>query len=311
LLTLLLTAAAGWSFWPVLLELSERWRIDPQYSHCMVVPLVALYVAWARRHSLPVPSRASLAGLVLVAAGLGLNYVGESGFYGFVQALSFIVVLAGIVLTMHGWSVLAWALPPLFLLAFAVPLPYRVHSALAEPLQKIVAFGATAVLQLRGRSASVAGNLVSVDDHRVNVVDACCGLGMLFVFVFLAAVIAALSRRPILDKLLVFAAAPVAGLLANILRVAATIEAGCMGYSPDMVARVHDVGGYLLAPVALLMLLAFLATVAFVFPTLKHADEPLQIAFQLGVDHADEIAPRRIRPSDAPGSITVKGLDVS
>ena len=113
---------------------------------------------------------------------------------------------------------------------------------------------------------------------------------------FLAGVIAALSRRPILDKLLVFAAAPVAGILANILRVSATIEAGVLGYNADFVAKVHDVGGYLLAPAALMMLLSVIWIVALVFPTLKPADEPLQIAFQLGVaDQSHYVAPSRKR----------------
>jgi exosortase len=297
LLTLLLVGLAGWKYWPVLLELSERWWVDPQYSHCAIVPPAALFIAWVRRHSRPA-GRSSFSGLVVVSAGLGLNYFGQIGFFGFLQALSIIVVLAGIVLTVNGWKTLAWAMPPLLLLAFAVPLPFRIHSALGEPLQKAVALGATYLLQLQGRPAAAMGNVVVVDAHRVSVVDACCGLGMLFVFLFVAGVIACLSRRPIVDKLVVFAAAPVAGLLANVLRVAATIEAGLLGYNVDFVAKVHDIGGYLLAPTALVMMLFVAWVVALVFPTLKPADEPLQIAFQLGVsDHADFVAPSR-RPSD-------------
>jgi exosortase len=302
LLTLLLFGLAGWAFWPTFVELGERWTVDPQYSHCALVPLAALFVAWTRRHALPYPRPAALSGLPILAAGLGLYYLGEIGFYGFLQAFSFIVVLAGVIAALNGWKTFAWSLPSLLLLAFAVPLPFRVHSALAEPLQKIVAFGATAVLQLRGRPAVAMGNVVTVGDHRVNVVDACCGLGMLFVFLFLAGVIAALSRRPVIDKLLVFAAAPLAGLLANILRVAATIEAGVMGYPAEIVSKVHDVGGYLLGPVALAMLLMVLGMVAVVFPAMKPADEPLQIAFQLGVaDQADQVAPARRRSVESSG----------
>jgi len=288
----------------VLQELAERWGSDPQYSHCALVPLVAAFVLFTRRHSLPPARRSSLLGAGLVTAGLALDFVGEAGYFGFLRGLGFIVVLCGIFAALNGWRTMVWALPAMSLLLFAIPLPFRIHSALAEPLQKTVAYGTTSLLQLRGRPAIALGNVVSVGDERTGVADACSGVGMLFVFLFAAAVIAALSRRPLVDKLLVFAMAPVAGLAANILRVSATLEARAMGYQPDIVTKVHDVGGYLLGPVALVVLLFFLGVIAVVFPASKPADEPLQIAFQLGVaDERDQIAPRRsrgIRPS-APG----------
>ena len=299
---MLLFALAGWVFWPVLIELNERWLTDPHYSHCAIVPLAALFVFWARRHSIPSPRRSAWLGLIIVGVGLGLNYFGEITFFGFVQAFGFIFVLLGIVASLHGWRTAAWALPPMFLLAFAIPLPYRIHTALAEPLQRAVAFGVTNLLQLRGRPAISMGHVVAVDDHRVSVVDACCGLGMLFVFVFVAATIAVLSRRPVIDRILLCLVAPIVGLLANILRVSVTLEARLLGYSDDVVTTVHDVGGYLLAPVALAALLMFLLTVAIVFPNSKPADEPLQIAFQLGVsDGHDQVAPVR-RRSPGPSS---------
>jgi exosortase len=295
-LTLMLVALAGWLFWPVLFEMGERWMVDPQYSHCAIVPLVALFVLWTKRHSMPSPSRPAVRGLAVVAAGLGLNYFGESAFFGFVQAIGFLVVLLGIVATMYGWRTFAWAIPSVLLLAFAIPLPFRVHTYFAEPLQRIVAHGTTLLLQLRGRPAVAMGNVVAVDDHRASVVDACCGLGMLFVVVFVAAAIAAMSRRPLIDKVLLFLAAPLAGIVANILRVAATIEARSMGYSPEIATKVHDVGGYLLGPAALLMLLTILAAVSMIFPVAKPADEPLQIAFQLGIADQEHQVVARKRP---------------
>jgi exosortase len=301
LLTVLLFGLAGWVFWPALNELAERWSVDPQYSHCVIVPLVSLYVLWARRHHLPAVRSPSLLGVLLVAAGLGLNYLGESTFYSFLQAFAFVLVLAGLVAAMHGWRTLAWSLPGLALLCFAIPLPYRVHSALAAPMQRLVAQGSAAVLQVMEQPAVAMGHIVAVGDQRVSVIDACAGLGMLFVFVFLAAVIAALSRRPMIDKLLVFVMAPLVGVLANIFRVSATLEARALGLDPVVATRVHDIGGYLMAPIGFILLLFFLMVVGWVFPTSKTADEPLQIAFQLGVaDQAESIAPAARRSTRQP-----------
>ena len=291
---MLLFGFAGWVFWPVLQDLSERWTVDPQYSHCALVPVAAILVLWARRHLRPVGGRPAMSGLLLLAAGLGLNYFGEVAFYSALQAGAFILVLGGIVAAMNGWRTFSWTFPALFLLGFAIPLPYRIHSALAEPLQRVVASGTAATLRLLGRPAMSMGLSVEADGHRVNVVDACCGLGMLFVFLFIAAAIATISRRPFIDKLLLFLAAPIAGLAVNILRVTATLEAGLRGYGPQTSKMVHDVGGYLMAPAALFILLTVLALIGLVFPATRSADEPLQIAFQLGVaDQSDFVAPRR------------------
>jgi exosortase len=294
---LLLFGLAGWVFWPALQDLAERWTIDPQYSHCALVPVAAVLVLWVRRHWRPAESRPAVTGLFLLAAGLGLNNFGELASYGFLQAFGFILVLAGIVAAMNGWRFFRWALPAFFLLCFAIPLPFRVHTALAEPLQRLVASGTAGVMRFLGRPAMSVGQAVVADTYRVEVVDACCGLGMLFVFLFMAAAIAALSRRPLLDKALVFLAAPVAGLAVNILRVSAMLEANLRGYGPETVEMVHDVGGYLMGPAALFLLLMFLAIIGLVFPATRPADEPLQIAFQLGVaDQNEHVAPRR-RPS--------------
>jgi len=170
---------------------------------------------------------------------------------------------------------------------------------LAEPLQRIVALGTACVLDLRGRPAVAVSDLILIGDDRTSVADACCGAGMMFVFVFVGATIAALSRRPSVDKALLLLAAPAAGLAANIFRVAATLEAKAAGFSPETVRFAHDLGGYMLAPTAVVMLLVFMGIVALVLPATRLADEPLQIAFQLGIaDHGHYTAPcrNRMRP---------------
>ena len=305
LLTLALVAAATWAFWPQLSELGERWFQDSQYSHGAIVPFVCAYILWARRRLSPSHRHPAALGLILVAAGLGFDAVGEATFVGFLRALGFLLVLMGIVASLLGWKTLGWALSAILLLAFAIPLPSRIHTALAEPLQKTVASGATSLLQLRGRPAVAMGHTVAVDEYSANVVDACSGAGMLFVVAFAAAVIAILSNRPLVDKVLLFVAAPIAGLLANVLRVAATLEVRCMGYGAETAKMVHDIGGHLVGPVALLMLLATLFFVAKAFPATANSDEHQQIAFQLGIsdpgDHAAAFRRRSVQ-LEVPGS---------
>ena len=125
------------------------------------------------------------------------------------------------------------------------------------------------------------GQTIILAGRSLNIVDECCGLGMIFVFFFLACVVAAISTRPLFDRLALIVAAPAIGVMCNILRIAATAEAAVIG-GPELQKQVHDVGGWLMAPLALLMNMILLAMLGFLFPPVQKAEEePLSLAFQL------------------------------
>lgn len=301
---LALVAVSTWSFWPQLVELYERWVQDSQYSHGIIVPFVCVFILWARRSLLPVERKPAALGLLLVGAGLALDVLGDATFFGYIRAFGFLLVLMGIVASLFGWRTLTWSMPSMMLLVFAIPLPSRVHTALAEPLQRVVASASANLLQLWGRPAVAMGHSVAVEEFRANVVDACCGVGMLFVVAFVAMAIAVLSKRPVGDKVLLFVLAPIAGLAANIIRVAATLEVRSLGFSAESATFVHDVGGYLVGPAALAALIATLWLLSKAFPAAEKSDEPQQIAFQLGItDQGDRSAAfrRRSVKMEVPG----------
>src|SRR5262249_13103348 len=61
----------GWTFWPTIAELGQKWLHDPQYSHGLLVPAFAFYLLWTRRQMLahvgPPGVAAGIACLLLAA----------------------------------------------------------------------------------------------------------------------------------------------------------------------------------------------------------------------------------------------------
>jgi exosortase len=217
-------AALTWAYWPALAAMARKWADDPQYSHGFLVGPFVLFLLWTRRRQLPPrPWPPSPWGLALLAGGAALRLAGAFVYIDWVEAVSLLPSLAGLVLLTAGWPGLRWSWPGIAFLLFMIPLPSRVEASLAEPLQRLAAVASSHALQALGRPAGAEGNVIVVDDLRVEVAAACSGLGSLFVFFALATGLALLVRRPLFDRLLlVLSAAPIA-LVANVVRITLTV----------------------------------------------------------------------------------------
>jgi exosortase len=209
-----------WSYGPTLREMAERWADDPQYSHGFLVPLFALAVLWSRRGMLP---RRLAQPRWWGAAWLGLALLLRlaAGYFYLepLDGLSLLPALLGVVLLLGGRPALRWAWPAVAFLAFMLPLPFQIDTALAYPLRRFATVCSTYLLQTCGLPAFAEGNVIVVEDQRFGVAEACSGLGMLMTFFALAAAVALLVERPALDKLILVASAIPIALLANVVRI--------------------------------------------------------------------------------------------
>jgi hypothetical protein len=101
--------------------------------------------------------------------------------YTFVPALMGVFLLAG------GWSMFRWSWAPIASLIFMYPLPDEATRYLLGPLQTVATIVSTYSLQTLGLDAYRDGNRIILGDGQVlGVVDACSGLKMLTIFVWLA-----------------------------------------------------------------------------------------------------------------------------
>lgn len=221
---IVLTAIAlGVCYWSTLRGMFDQWSIDEDMSHGFVVPIVILWIVWrerARWQALPLEP--NWWGLVLLAAGAGIQILAAFGGGLFVASAAFLVSAAGVVLYVGGFAFLrAWALP-LLLTLFMLPKLSIVYNQVTFPLQILASRIAAAMLSIVGVAVIREGNILDVAGHRVSVQEACNGLRYLLSLGFIAVVYAYLSDpKPWMRFALLTVVVPIA-IVANALRVAAS-----------------------------------------------------------------------------------------
>jgi exosortase len=250
-----LGAASLWAYWPTLDEVVRKWARDPQYSHGYLVPLFSLYLLWWRREKLPAaPAGPNWWGAVLLACALVLRAAGVYWYFSWFEAVSLLPLLAGAALLLGGGPALRWSWPAIAFLIFMIPLPHRVETGLAHPLQRVATKTAAYTLQTLGLPALTEGNVIHVHEAQIGVVEACSGLGMLLLFFALAVGLAIRVRRPLLDRLVIVASAAPVAVAANVIRITVTafLHVTVGGRWADLVF--HELAGWLMMPLALGML---------------------------------------------------------
>ncbi len=264
---LLVLACFLWAFGSTLSDLAHVWRTNDQYSHGFLVPGFALLLLWLRRGRL---DRAAVRpGLVfgglLLALGLGLRLAGVYWYYLWLDTIAIVPCVAGLCWLLGGWTAWRWAWPAVLYLVFMIPLPYRLSTALSAPLQSLATTIATFLMQAIGLPALSEGNVIVLNEARLNVIEACSGLRMLVVFVALSAAMALLTHRPLLDKLILLVSAFPIAVVSNILRITATGILHETTNSETANLFFHDLGGWLMMPLGLLFLAAELKILSHLF----------------------------------------------
>jgi exosortase len=255
-LTLILLAACTlWAYWPTLVGMAFLWSHNPQYSHGFLVPVFAAVVLWARRPNQSVQElRPSWWAIPLLAAAIGLRLAGGYVGLGYLEGPSLVATLTALCVLIGGGAALRWAWPALVFLAFMLPLPYKVETALGQPLRGIATALSAYALQTLGWPALAEGNVIVLDDFRLGVIDACSGLGMLMTFFALSTAVALVVPRPLEDRLIIVLSAVPIAVLANVGRITATgVVYQTLGEEAAH-AVFHDLAGWLMMPLALALL---------------------------------------------------------
>jgi len=254
ILTGILVASLLWAYWPTLRDLERTWSRDPRYSHGYLVPFFAIYLLWLRRGQRSDRAGSAWIGVLLIAAGAVLNFLGAYTYFTWLDSISFLVSLAGLCALLGGQAALRWAWPSIAFLIFMVPLPYRIETTLGAPLQRLATVVSTYALQVFGLPAFSSGNTIVIKDFTIGIVDACNGLGASYMVLACAIGAALLIRRPLSDKIVLIVSAIPIALVANATRVTLT------GVFHEMFGRgaaetlYHDLAGWLTMPLALVLL---------------------------------------------------------
>lgn len=256
----LLGGCLAWSYSSTIVELFEFWLRNEDYSVGMLVPLVALHLVWRKRRELAeISISPAWSGLCLLAAAEAGRLFGVRMGLESAQRYSLVLAIAGLVLLATGkrmfWH-LRWVL---LLLVLMVPLPFRVHEAVAMPLQNAATTMTVFGLETAGFYVVREGNVLRINDTTiVAVTEACSGLRMLTAFVIVAAVLAFMANCATWQRAaLVILSVPIA-VLSNGLRGFATAYLMCYSKSESLTENIHDIAGWAMMPLALLLSLGAL-----------------------------------------------------
>ncbi len=194
----------------IVLGLVDDWWNDPKASHGLLVPPLAAYIAWKRKHlTLSIPAAPDLRGLFWILGGCVVLLIGKLGAEFFLGRISLVILLAGFVYTFWGKQRLRALCFPLLLLATMVPLPVIVYNQLAQPLQLFASQVSTKVAQSFGVSVYTEGNVIQLATTTLGVAEACSGLHSLAALTIMALLLGFIvCRRPLARVLLLALSLP-------------------------------------------------------------------------------------------------------
>jgi exosortase len=207
----------------VLADMGRDWWTEPSLSHGLLIPPLALYLAWIRRHlTLAEPAQYDNRGLWLVGLACMLYILGKLGAEYFLPRISFVILLTGIALTFWGFRRLRTLAFPLLLLATMVPLPVILYNAMAAPLQLFASDVATNMAQALGIAVYRDGNVIHLAHISLGVEEACSGLNSLSALMVASLLLGFLVCQRVITRVLLFALSIPLSIAVNVLRVTGT-----------------------------------------------------------------------------------------
>jgi exosortase len=246
--SLLLYLAA---FWRTLAWLLTTWLGDPYYSHGLLVPLLAAYLAWRLRA--PAGKPAFAVGLLTVGVAYALQFLALSRSAYLLSSLALLLGLAGLTLLWRGWAGLRRWWFPLTFLMLAIPLPIleRWTPALAQG----VAQASGTLARLLGIPVLVEGARLLLPSAELVVGAPCSGVNSLAALVTLAALYAFVLSGPRAHRWALFLLSVPVALLANLLRVTLLLVVAELAGPGAALRLFHDASGIVLFVLAVGLLL--------------------------------------------------------
>jgi exosortase D (VPLPA-CTERM-specific) len=209
-----------WLFWDGLWVMGASWITNPEYSHCLLIPPVAIFLIWQQKDYLErMPFNGSWWGVILVLLGGGLLVLGQLGtIYTLVQ-YAYVVTLYGLVLSFTGARAFRVLAVPMLILAFMIPLPQFVLFNLSAKLQLLSSELAAWFMRLFGISVFVEGNVIDLGGYKLQVAEACDGLRYLFPLMTLGFLMAYFYKGTLWKRVVLFLSSVPVTLLMNSWRI--------------------------------------------------------------------------------------------
>ncbi len=244
---------------PVLINLTRQWLNDPNYRHCIIIPIVSAFIIWRKRNELRAVSGngGTAPGVILLAAAAALLVGGTAASELFTTRVSLPIFLIGASFFLLGRSFTTKISFPLLFLFMMVPLPYLIYYKLTFPLQLFSARLSAGVLELLRINVIRKGNIIHLPNYSLEVIAACSGLRSLMTMLTLALILAAFSDLSNFKKVILVALAVPAAIVANVIRLVVTATGAYAIGSGFAEGVLHNTSGLIVFLAGFIMLLIF------------------------------------------------------
>lgn len=236
-------------YFNTLVWLFTAWWNDPYYMYGFIVPMISGYLVWNKRVGLArLDKEQSSLGMPVIVAGLLIHGIGVFLTFRFASAVSIIIVLAGMILTIYGKAVTKALLFPIGFLFFMVPIP--IAPVIGAALQAPSAGFAASLVSMLGIGATVTGAEICLAESAFEVGAPCSGMKSIIGLLTLAALYAYLLDGSMYMKVTIFLSALPLAIMANVLRIVAILLIANAYGSEVAINFFHDFSSLLLFSIA-------------------------------------------------------------
>jgi exosortase len=272
-LDLVLPITLGVAFVPALASLAAVWSATEYQSHGFLVLGVAAWIAFATRARwLPGSRERDGRGAALVVASLVVYLLGLLTASASLLGVALVAAVAGTVWFLGGTRWLSALAFPIGFLVFVIPIPPDWITPLVVQLLLFVSTASVAIVQAFGIPILREGNVLTLGSgESLFVAEACSGLTSLVTLTPIGVLIAYLAPLTTARRLLLVALVLPIALVANLVRVLATVLGGhVLGVATVTEEPQHSLLGlsvYLIGCGGLLMAARWLRSDAAPLPT--------------------------------------------
>ena len=213
----------GALYFPTLRWLINSWLYSDYYSHGFLVLPIAGAIVWARRKDMSI-GVSSCAGIWLLCIGLVLHVMGFLYISNFISAISFLIVIVGIILYFWGHQTLRVLAFPICFLIFMIPLPFL--DKIGFWMQSFSASASAGFIDLIGIQITRIGAEIHLEKASFVIGMPCSGMNGMIALLALGALFAYMLKGPFIRKAMLFLLAVPVAIFANLFRLVGLLLIG-------------------------------------------------------------------------------------
>jgi exosortase D (VPLPA-CTERM-specific) len=201
-----------------ILEIWVRWG-EERYSHAPIVFLLAIYLAWIKRHELNAENTHAWYGVGIVVFSAIILMIGELSAIWTIVQYALVFLLFGFAWTILGVQIRKVTIPFLHILV-VIPLPYMLDVMLSGKFQLMSSDLGVHIIRLLGMSVYQEGNVIDLGIYKLQVVEACSGLNYTYPLMTIGLMMGYMYKAPFFARFLLFITTIPISIVMNSFRIA-------------------------------------------------------------------------------------------